>query len=126
MRHPVQLVVILIAVLLSGPTVVLAQGATPVTGPVESPLASSAAEDRTDLAAMVLGGDDVPAGFSNVDERYFLSAQGVSTFYSSQALSAEEIAATGLVSMYDSIYPGDEVGSVLVITITEFRSPYDV
>lgn len=123
MRFPLVLMISLLALIGAGPAVSLAQDATPATGPVTSPLASSSAEDRPDLAAMALIPADLPPGYVNVDERYFLTAQGVATFYFGQAASPEEIAALGLISMYDSFYSADAEGNLLTLYIAEFESP---
>ena len=125
MRHSSVLIITLLAVLASSSTA-LAQNATPAPGPIASPLASSAADDRPDLAAMALTPADLPPGYLNVDERYFLSAQGVSTFFTGEATSPEEIDAISLKSMYDSFYDSGPGGDFLYLYIAEFASPEGV
>jgi hypothetical protein len=122
MRFPL-ILVILLALIGASPAAVLTQEATPATGPVTFPLASSADEDRPDLAAMALTAADLPAGYVNVDETYFLTAQGFSTFYSGETLSPEEIADLGLISVYDSLYSGEDEGTYLRVYIIAFESP---
>jgi hypothetical protein len=120
MRHFVILLIAVVALIASstgGP----AQDATPASEDGGLTLASSGVADRTDLAAMALTPADLPAGFVNVDERYMLSAQGVSTFFTSEATSPQEIATLDLVSLYDSFYDGGSNG-LLYLSIAEFTS----
>ena len=97
-------VAVLLALVLNGLGVALAQDASPDASPVAGGLPSSVDQDRLDLAAMVLTAEELPPGYVNVDERYFLSARGVATSFSSASdgLSPEEVEATGLRAMYDS------------------------
>ncbi len=125
MRRAAFLVIVLTMLVSTGPMVTLAQDATPATGVDDGMLATSATP-RTDLAAMAFATEDLPPGCVNIDERYFLTAQGVSTFYFQQAVSAEEVAQTGLRSMYDSQYlanPADQRSDWVAIYIAEFDSP---
>jgi hypothetical protein len=124
MRHFVVLLIALITLMASSAPG-LAQDATPASDVSGLTLASSGVADRTDLAAMALTPADLPPGFVNVDERYFLSAQGVSTFFTSEATSPEEIATLGLVSLYDSFYDAGPDG-FLYHSIAEFTSAEEV
>jgi hypothetical protein len=124
MRQSLVLLIALIALMVSSAPG-LAQDATPAPDVGGPTLASSGEADRTDLAAVALTPADLPPGFVNVDERYFLSAQGVSTFFTSEASSPEEIATVGLVSLYDSFYEGGPDG-FLYHSIAEFTSAEEV
>jgi hypothetical protein len=123
MRYALMLVISLVALIGGGSTAPLALGATTASRPVASPLASYGDPNRLDLAAMALTQADLPPGFYIDEERYFLTAQGIATFHSSQAASPKEIAALGVVSMYDSIFWGDDGKSYLSLYIAEFVSP---
>lgn len=123
MARPFALLTLFIALSLLGPTPSGAQDATPAASPVAGALASSAAGPaRPDLAAMALAAADLPPGFANVDERYFLDARGVSTFFASEGIAAGEIAALDLRAMYDSVYPGPDE-ETLYLYLAEFGSP---
>jgi len=126
MRSPFLLIISLLVLIGGSPAAALAQGATPATGDGSPSLASSATEDRLDLAAMALTQADLPPGFVNVDEFYLLTAEGVAGFFLGQAVSPEEIAALDLTSMYFSAYAAVGDGTFLGITLSEFASPDDV
>ena len=126
MSRIVALVVPLLLLALVAPGMALAQEASPAASPAASGLASAADEDRLDLAAMVLTAEELPPGYANVDERSFLTAQGVSTFFASEGIPTEEIEATGLRAMYDSFYEGAEDEGLLYLNVAEFGSPEEV
>jgi len=71
---------------------------------------------------MVLTNADLPSGYINVDEGYYLTEQGISSFYFRQAASREEIATLGLKSMYDTYFVANANGNLLYLYIAEFAS----
>lgn len=112
--------------ILLAPLAVAGQNASPTASPVAAGLASSAAGgDRTDLAAVALSAEDLPAGFFGFDERYFLSAEGVATFFAYGGGALDEIRTLSLRAMYDSFYQGPDE-RVLYIYVAELGSPAEV
>ncbi len=105
------------------PAGLAAQEATPDAG--VPPLAFSTDPDRVDLAAMALTMADVPNGYVGPDAGYYLTPRGVSMFLFGESITAEDIAATNLVSMYDSFFYAMD-GGQLFSYIAQFPSEEDL
>ncbi len=100
---------IVLVLLLAAP--VAAQEATPAT-----------AGDRLDLAAMVLGADDLPAGYdASYEEHYFTLEEGIDRDITGGAPSGQELAEAGLRAFYRSISFGDD-GTILRLYVEEYTS----
>lgn len=111
-----------LALALLAPVAGAARQASPIASPGAGGLASSAVgAGRTDLAAAALTAADLPPGFVNVDERYFLDTGGVATFYASGGVSPDEVESLGLRAMYDGFYQGPDE-QFIYLYVAEFGS----